>query len=147
MTFRIEGLDGLNRTLLKISPTFRAEATKAVNRTAGAIKAQAISSILRNHTSGITYKKKDPDRVHTASTPGSPPNNDTGLLAGRIRHVETGTPSATVEVNAEYAKWLEFGTRNMAARPFLTPAVESNRAKYDTAIEVALKKAIRESVK
>lgn len=147
MTFRIEGLDGLNKTLLALSPTFRAEATKAVNRTAQNIRNDAVRSIQRPSASGATYEKYNPRRTHTASAAGSPPNTDTGRLVGSIRAIETGTPSATVEAQAEYAKWLEFGTRNMQARPFLTPAVESNRAKYDTAIEAALKKAIKESVK
>lgn len=147
MTMKIEGLDDLNKTLIALSPTFRAEATKVVNRTAQNIRSTAVRSIQKPSGIGTYYKKYQPNRMHIASAPGQPPNTDTGRLAGSIRAVESGKPTAHVEALADYARALEFGTRNMAARPFMTPAVEAERAKYNTAIEEALKKAIKGSVK
>lgn len=130
MTMRIEGLEDLNRNLARVSSKFESEATALVNRTAQNIRNTAVRSIQKQSSSGVTYEKYNPRRSHVASSPGQPPNTDTGRLAGSIRAVESGTPTAYVEALADYAAHLEFGTRNMAARPFMTPAVEAEREKF-----------------
>jgi hypothetical protein len=63
-------------------------------------------------------------RVHQASAPGEAPAIDTGNL---IHSMEPQFPSPTkgvLAIFAEYAPYLEFGTRRMEARPFAQPAVE-----------------------
>ena len=55
----------------------------------------------------------------------------------------SGTPTAYVDTLADYAVHLEFGTRNMAARPFMTPAVEAERDKYRKGINDLTAKAAR----
>lgn len=57
------------------------------------------------------------------SSPGSPPGIDTGNLKGSIKVGEVTDNHAVLEANANYAGYLEFGTRRMAARPFMRPAV------------------------
>lgn len=59
---------------------------------------------------------------------------DTGNLR---RSISTSGPSvgadgvsATVGTNVNYAAFVEFGTRRMAAQPFLGPALEQARAVY-----------------
>lgn len=85
---------------------------------------EAKQSIHQHSSSGITYGN------HTASAPGKPPNTDTGYLANNIYLViDQDGRGAEVESRAEYSEALEFGTRNMLARPFLQPALESKRAK------------------
>lgn len=59
----------------------------------------------------------------TASAPGTPPNIQTGELVGSIQ-VEKRRGGADVVVGASYAAELEYGTSRIAARPFMTPAVE-----------------------
>lgn len=55
-----------------------------------------------------------------ASEPGQPPHKDTGRLRASIsREVDRAEPSARVGTNLPYGKWLELGTRKMAARSFL----------------------------
>lgn len=138
MTAYIQGMDELAKTLQRLPASYQAAATKVVNRTAQNVRNDAIKLVQRPSASGETYRKYNPRRDHTASAPGSPPNTDTGILAGSIRATETGTPTATVEAQAEYAKWLEFGTFRTAARPFMTPAVESNRKQYKKDIAKAI---------
>lgn len=41
------------------------------------------------------------------------------------------------------AHWLEYGTRKMAARPFLRPAFDSNKGKATETIVAALRKALK----
>src|SRR6266498_374632 len=51
----------------------------------------------------------------------------TGELASS-RHVAPGRRSARVTFRAGHARFVEQGTRNMAAEPFLGPAADSSRA-------------------
>ena len=50
--------------------------------------------------------------------------NRTGYLRGSGRVNESYGDFVNVEYSAEYAGYVEMGTRKMAARPFLKPAVE-----------------------
>lgn len=143
MTMKIEGMDDLNAVLAKLPAEFDREATALVNRTAQNIRNTAVRSIQKHLSSGVTYEKYKPRRTHIASAPGQPPNTDTGRLVGSIRAVESGTPTAYVEALAGYARHLEFGTRNMAARPFMTPAVEAEREKFRKGVNELTAKATR----
>ena len=49
---------------------------------------------------------------------------DTGHLKNSIQARPEGLLVWRVESPADYSLYVEFGTRRMAARPFLTPAVE-----------------------
>lgn len=78
------------------------------------------SQVTRTTTSGQPYN-------HTSSKAGDAPNTDTGRLISSIQ-VETDKKGVTVGSSLKYAKWLEFGTKIMRARPWLWPALEQNRA-------------------
>ena len=143
MTVKIEGLEDLNAVLAKLPAEFDREATALVNRTAQNIRNTAVKSIQKQSPGGVTYEKYNPRRSHVASAKGQPPNTDTGRLAGSIRAVESGTPTAYVDALADYARDLEFGTRTMAARPFMTPAVEAEREKFRKGVNDLTKKAAR----
>ena len=143
MKMKIEGMEDLNKSLARVSSKFESEATALVNRTAQNIRNTAVRSIQKPSGIGTYYKKYNPNRMHIASAPGQPPNTDTGRLAGSIRTVETGTPTAYVDALADYAAHLEFGTRNMAARPFMTPAVEAERDKYRKGINELVRRSTK----
>lgn len=78
---------------------------------------------------------------HTASAPGEAPATDTGKLVGSIVADAKGL-KAFVEARSEYAIHLEYGTRNMAARPFLFPAVERNRDRIAQLLRAAVNSAM-----
>lgn len=64
------------------------------------------------------------------SAPGEAPAVDTGRLRASITHRiehDGGESVAYVGTNVEYAPHLEFGTKRMAPRPFMVPAIERNR--------------------
>lgn len=71
---------------------------------------------------GRRYKRGN--RTHTASAPGKSPAVDTGRLRQSIGVQKVGEGHYRVGTNVEYAPYLEFGTRRMAARPFMRPALE-----------------------
>lgn len=60
---------------------------------------------------------------HIPSSPGEPPAVRTGNLRDSTV-AEKHDNYATIDVGAEYAEWLEFGTSKIAPRPFVRPAVQ-----------------------
>ena len=102
---------------------------KVLNSSALLVEGSAKESIQRGIKSGKTYRRGSV--VHQASAEGEAPATDTGFLVSNITHqfAKKGkTMASKVLSKANYSKFLEFGTRNMGARPFLQPALEKNRA-------------------
>jgi len=66
---------------------------------------------------------------HQASAPGEMPAIDTGALAASIQ-TDVQKTKGTVYTNMEYSEFLEYGTVNMEARPYMTPAAESARGPF-----------------
>lgn len=93
------------------------------------VVADAKRSVARGPKTGRIYTRGNIS--HQASAPGEPPATDTGVLLNSIAgdvEVTNGVVQGLVRASAKYALYLEFGTRKMAARPFLLPAVERNRS-------------------
>jgi HK97 gp10 family phage protein len=64
-------------------------------------------------------------RYHRASAPGESPAVDTGNLINSIRSQFPTPLKGVLNIGAAYASFLEFGTRKMAARPYVRPAIKS----------------------
>ena len=61
----------------------------------------------------------------TVEADGGPVPVDTGFLKNSIKgDVDRSKAVGEVAVTAEYAAYVEYGTRHMAAQPYLTPAAE-----------------------
>ena len=72
------------------------------------------------------------DKIY--NTPQSPNYKRTGLLRANTQgdaraRTEGGNIVTTVRAKQHYAKYVEFGTRYMKARPFLAPAANQMREK------------------
>lgn len=70
---------------------------------------------------GRTYGK------HVASAPGQPPSPDFGTLRSSVSWEVAKDAKGLVGrvgTNLEYGKHLELGTKRIAARPFLRPALD-----------------------
>lgn len=63
------------------------------------------------------------------SAPGQPPAIDTGELAGSLQVEQIKPQQYALTTDAPYAPYLEYGTSNMAPRPFMTPAAQRMRGK------------------
>lgn len=63
---------------------------------------------------------------------------DTGRLRGSISHAHDDE-NAYIGTNVEYAPYVEFGTKYMAARPFLRNAAANYSDDYKRIIEEGLK--------
>lgn len=104
------------------------ETGKAAALGAVLVRSEAIKS-MRRSAGGRVYQIQNASgsyRTHQASAPGDPPAVDTGKLIRSIETEQDGA-SAAVIVRAPYAYLLEFGTRHIAPRPFLGPALEKLR--------------------
>lgn len=65
---------------------------------------------------------------NSPSAPGQPPGVDTGTLKNSILAKAEGKATWVVLVGAFYGVHLEYGTKRMAARPFVLPAVRKTAA-------------------
>ena len=104
-------------------------AEKLIARATMLVEGSVKELIQAGGKTGRTYGK------HTASAPGQPPATDTGKLVGSISmRIEDsdGEVLGIVSASAKYAPFLEFGTTNMAPRPFMQPGLESQRRKIET---------------
>lgn len=88
---------------------------------------EVVKNIAGGSKTGKLYKRGQ--KVHQASAAGEYPATDTGFLVNNIHVKLYGQKSfgAFIESRAPYSKFLEYGTVNMAARPFLKPALEATR--------------------
>jgi HK97 gp10 family phage protein len=125
----VNGARELELYLRQLPDSVRAEIGVAVEDTAAAVVVGARS---RAPVGGPYYGKKAETRK-----PGS--------LRYAIRYVlHSDKISATVRVpGIFYARFIEYGTRKMLARPFLFPAAEQERPKLRTRVADALRKAVR----
>ena len=109
----------------------------AMARSVNVVRNKVVSSI-SSGASGRTYEKYNPRRTHKASSAGSPPATDTGTLVSGIstslkveRNVLIGQIKAYAPTGSgdNYALFLEFGTTEMLARPFMQPALNQSSGK------------------
>lgn len=133
MTIELVGKDELFRFM---NTTFKKDAMNEMERILFRMsiytQKTAVNSIQAGSRSGRTYKRRSV--YHTASRAGEPPKTDTGNLVNnitfdRVNKFEFTTGSRK---GAPYGKWLEFGTRKMGKRPWLTPAYNQTLVKFRT---------------
>lgn len=137
-------IDGQKETMLALSRIDKGASSaldKAIRATALSIHADAVKSIQRGTKSGVVYTRGA--RSHQASAPGQAPASDTGNLASNIDYVH-GRSESFVGYNGsdEYPTYLEFGTQNMAERPWLRPARDKNRRMFEKRVKAAQEKVI-----
>lgn len=114
-----------------------------VSATAAMIENDAKKSILERGSRGNEYLRPQ-GKIHYSAERGNPPNSDTGILAGSIKHKPTGKTSAEVFVEAEYAIPLEIGWQDQYGYfhgpfPFMVPAVNRHEAPFKQAVTSILR--------
>lgn len=104
--------------------------------------------LIQDNSSGtpqIRYSASGKKRVVLASKPGDPPNTDTGRLVQSIKFdFQDGGLTGRVGTNLKYGAWLEFGTKNMEARPWLSTAVAMASKEVAKIFAAALRKSTKE---
>jgi len=100
--------------------------TQKMHQAVNAVKTQTLET-LSGERSGREYMVPGTHKTYIASAPGEPPAQATGQLRQSIKTLvkgSLGTVTGQVGSNIEYAPSLEFGTKKMAARPWLKPSFE-----------------------
>jgi phage gpG-like protein len=97
--------------------------------------ANAVTAIQGGPKTGRTYRRGNV--VHQASAAGQAPASDTGRLVGGVKMI-LGERQAQVGTNVVYGPMLEFGTSNMAARPWLLPAFEKAKIGVERELKLRL---------
>ena len=140
MKTEISGIDALEKNFARLAKKYGEEVAKATVKGAQLVRSSAIKSI-HSVSSGDTvtrYRNDGESYTHTASKPGDAPNTDTGALARSVQ-VDIRREGVYVGSSLKYAPMLEFGTSSMRERPWLNPALESNRRKIQALIANAVK--------
>ncbi|MBP3958341.1 HK97 gp10 family phage protein [Gemmata sp. G18] len=105
------------------------EVKKALLASAQRVEKEAKESIARGPKSGRLYQRRSV--THRASAPGEAPATDTGRLINSINSYLDSTALSSFVVAGRgivtYARHLEYGTANMAERPFMAPALERSK--------------------
>lgn len=110
----------------------RTDASKAIRAAAQHGRNKVVQSI-QERSPGEPQFRYDPDRWAVAANPGETPNTDTGNLVNSIQVEAQSDLQQAIIVGAVYGAALEFGTPNMAARPFMMPmavALEQEAASF-----------------
>lgn len=115
----------------KLEKTHQVKMDLAVAEGAMIIHGEAVRSIQAHMSKGITYGN------HTASKPGYPPNTDTGRLVQSISVEKRKDMEWAVGTNNLVGVWMEFGTKNIAPRPWLSRAFVKTSKKVQAIIEKA----------
>ncbi|QEH79943.1 HK97 gp10 family phage protein [Sphingomonas sp. C8-2] len=110
------------------------EVGKAIYVAADMIAVEAAISITTGAVSG---------KNHVPSKPGEPPNADTHFLDRSIGVEQFQPLKAKVVAYAPYAEALEFGTSDVAPRPFMEPATRKMRPKARRLVAEAVKRVAR----
>lgn len=72
-------------------------------------------------TGGDTGKRAK----YVPSSPGQPPGVRTGRLRSSMANARVGSLRWAAGTNASYARHLEYGTKDIQARPFMRPALRA----------------------
>lgn len=139
---RIKGDKKLDENLRQFGVNAEREIQEIIDESLLSTQGDIVRSIQRGPATGTVYQKYIPRREHQASAPGQAPQTDTGALASSVQNIRRDM-TGWVFSRVEYASHLEFGTQNMAERPYFHPAVERERPRfvkrYDRLIDRAAK--------
>ncbi len=146
---QVEGLERIAKATREVQENIDRELNVALFASAKYVERQAKQSIVSGEKSGRTYKRRSV--THQASAPGEAPASNTGRLVNSINSYLVKEKNTALVVagrgTVKYAALLEFGTRLMAARPFMFPALESSRDWIRERLAAAVRKAAAKSVR
>ncbi len=141
---RVDGIKELENRFKTLEKEGRKRVARQIN--VNALEYQrAVRKTIRKRTGRhIRYRsRKDGSRWHWSSSPGAPPNSDTGNLAGQIRVTRRASSVQTkmgafVISGAKYSSALEFRRDRSKRRPFMIPVINKNRKLFVERIKRAI---------
>lgn len=126
------------KSLLQISQSAFEDVYKVIEKTAVKVQNTARKKVKDGPKTGRIYRRGSV--THQASAPGQPPATDKGTLLSRITHnILLNRSGAEIGTDLKYGFFLEDGTKDMKARPFLVPALKENQRYFVNSVVKALK--------
>ncbi len=123
VTIKVDGLRELGERMRNLSAkTANQFSYRATGKAASLVKKEAKRNIQKS-PSIVTRS------LLNAVIAKKIPKSKTALTAEHIvtvRRKKTGRKTKTLQATAPHARFVEFGTRNMPAEPFLRPALDQN---------------------
>ena len=135
----ITGLSEVMAAMTAIGADVTRALGQAVEATALESMSDARKAIQHGPKTGREYRRGK--KVHRASAPGQAPATDTGALVSSIYYTKVSDLEAVIGSRLDYAYFLEFGTRKMAARPAWIPAVVKNIPRLEKRVEKIIRDA------
>lgn len=121
----IIGSAAFAKALGNIEKSYKSQYVENLKVATLAVHSQAVKSI-REKSSGDSEVRYGPKRTVTASKPGEAPNTDTGTAIKSVGfNIDEREMIGEIGTGLKYLKHLEHGTKHIAARPWLFPALES----------------------
>ena len=145
--FKVSNLKKVLSQLENLNKQLEPDFQEIVKGGAQLIRGEAIKSIQTGAKSGVMYQMYNPRREHRASAPGQAPASDTGNLVSKIIVRQKSQDVTSVESNANYSAFLEYGTSKMQPRPFMLPAFEKSKKPIINAVLNRVKQKIMEYTK
>lgn len=153
----VRGVDEFRRTVDQISNRAVERVREALDESAHAIRNNAVTDILHGSKTGRVYTHymatvdgrvvpvEERSVPHQSSGPGEAPASDTGFLVNNITVDQSmvGDFNLGIASLAPYSVYLEYGTKDMEARPFMRPALRAEEQTTVFRVERAIEKALR----
>lgn len=130
----------LRRALANLEPAARRAAMRDGLEAGARVVETRVKILLSQPGSGNEYQRGS--RNHRASAPGDPPAVDLGTLRASIAVDRVTAEEAIIAPHTDYAEYLEFGTRTMAARPYMRPALDDSTDEIYDAFEQVVQELI-----
>jgi len=143
----VKGVQDLQKKLRELGNNAEEARRKAVQDAVFLIHATAVN-LIQDNSSGVPQKRytNGKSRMVLASKPGDPPNTDTGRLVQSIKfEFSNDYAIGSVGTNLKYGKHLEYGTRTMAARPWLSRAIRICQKDIEKMFRAAINKVVKEA--
>lgn len=142
----VHGADRLIKKLTQLPLEARAGIGRALTISVVEMDALAREKIQGGGRSGQTYRRGR--LTHQASAPGEFPKTDRGqLVASLFFKVGADKLRATFGSALVYARYLEYGTSRMAARPWLRPTFRAKESAASRRVAEAVRDAIRRTAR
>jgi len=141
-------LSSLNKSFEDMTREAQREAKKAIAKVSYKVEGDAKENIQTGARSGRIYSKGKKGNIkHQASAAGEFPKTDTGaLVSGITAEFDFSGLSSTVgsRISTPHGHWLEFGTSNMKARPWLSRTIDENKDFIKKEFDDTLQKIAKE---
>ncbi len=145
--YKIKNAVNVRQKLFKLQAQVLSTQVEAVQEATLLVHETAVKS-LQDNADGTTEFRYAPKRVVNVSKPGTPPNTDTGRAAQSIKFdFKNQGLVGRIGTNLRYLAQLEFGTKHVEARPWLSTALTVTQKEIKGIFQRAFKRSMDKGVK